>query len=60
MASYKKPTSLTKFQHVLPRKLGDVPIDKKYIKKKKPKPEVYKDKEGYTVIDKPTSVTKRL
>jgi hypothetical protein len=48
------------FQHLLPRKLGDVPVDKKYIKKKKPKPEVYKDQEGYTIIDIPTSITKRL
>jgi len=65
MTSVPKPVDLENFnfKHVLPskpRKLGDVEVDKKYIKKKKPKPKVYKDKEGYTVIDIPTSITKEI
>jgi hypothetical protein len=54
---YKKQKTPTRFA---PRKLGDVPVEQKYIKKKKPKPRVYKDKQGYTVIDIPTSITKKL
>jgi len=40
------------------RKLGDIEIDEKYIKKKKKKPKVYKNKEGRTVIEIPYSITK--
>lgn len=54
---YKKQKTPTRFA---PRKLGDIPVEQKYIKKKKPKPRVYKDKQGYTVIDIPTSITKKL
>ena len=40
------------------KKLGDIEIDEKYIKKKKKKPKVYKDEEGRTVIEIPKSITK--
>tara|TARA_E500000318_G_C3555328_1_gene210834 strand:- start:1805 stop:2002 length:198 start_codon:yes stop_codon:yes gene_type:complete len=65
MTGVSKPINLENFNfnHVLPskpRKLGDIEVDKKYIKKKKPKPKVYKDKEGYTVIDIPKSITKEI
>ena len=60
MTGVSKPVNLENFNfnHVLPskpRKLGDIEVDKKYIKKKKPKP-----KEGYTVIDIPKSITKEI
>tara|TARA_R100000234_G_C4832524_1_gene107556 strand:- start:252 stop:434 length:183 start_codon:yes stop_codon:yes gene_type:complete len=38
------------------RKLGDIEIDEKYIKKKKKKPRVYKNKKGQTVIEIPDSI----
>jgi hypothetical protein len=60
MAGYKKPTTMTGYQHVIPRKLGDVKVDKKYIKEKQRKPKTYKDKEGYTVIDIPKEITKGI
>tara|TARA_R100000234_G_scaffold57613_1_gene34808 strand:+ start:672 stop:905 length:234 start_codon:yes stop_codon:yes gene_type:complete len=58
--AYNKPKDLTQFQHIIPRKLGDVNVDKKYIKKKKPKPKVSKDKEGRSVIEMPKAATKDL
>jgi len=51
---------MTGYQHVIPRKLGDVKVDKKYIKEKQRKPKTYKDKEGYTVIDIPEEITKDI
>ena len=60
LMAYNKPKNLTQFQHIMPRKLGDVNVDKKYVKKKKPKPRVYKDKEGYSVIEMPKAATRDL